>query len=39
VSRAKFMIKQAKSVDDNNLDWLNQWYLAQCDRNWEHGLA
>jgi hypothetical protein len=23
----------------DNLDWLSQWYLAQCDNDWEHSFG
>ncbi len=23
-------------MSDDNLNWLSQWYLAQCDGDWEH---
>lgn len=23
-------------MSDDNLKWLTQWYLAQCDDDWEH---
>ena len=23
-------------MNDENLIWLSQWYLAQCDNGWEH---
>ncbi|KQS48479.1 immunity 53 family protein [Sphingomonas sp. Leaf198] len=23
-------------MKDDNLGWLNEWYLAQCDSDWEH---
>lgn len=23
-------------MSDDNLNWLAQWYLSQCDGNWEH---
>jgi hypothetical protein len=23
-------------MSDDNLNWLSQWYLAQCDSDWEH---
>lgn len=24
-------------MGDNELDWLQRWYLSQCDGDWEHG--
>lgn len=23
-------------MNDDNLSWLSQWYLSQCDSDWEH---
>jgi hypothetical protein len=23
-------------MNDDNLSWLSQWYLSQCDNDWEH---
>lgn len=23
-------------MSDDNLTWLSQWYLSQCDNDWEH---
>jgi len=26
-------------MSDDNLIWLSQWYLSQCDNNWEHSFG
>lgn len=29
-------LNDAGSMIDDNLNWLSQWYLSQCDNDWEH---
>ncbi len=29
----------ADGMSADNLNWLSQWYLSQCDSDWEHSLG
>jgi len=35
IAEASSLIDIAR-MNDDNLNWLCQWYLAQCDSDWEH---